>query len=922
MTEQTQVQRLEAREFAARLAANKFVTASENRLRAGEQYEAFDFLVKRPVEAEAFGAANFAETDALLRRGVCVAVSKRVKTDASAAHKDAKTRVAALIESAQSVDLLRKGLKKFFEPDYSELQAKKLRLADNGKPVHSVELDAAAPYTMYVTRKEDGENAQLSYSAELGKFVFGSKHYTLTAADSEELASYTHVDAAHCLAIARFLMAKIEALEPDKLQRLKELLAARTLIGEYVGDAKFAHVVRYSQTAVKFFCASAKDRFTAELDDIDETAKTLREFGLDFVHYDRWSKDSREVFDVLHEMAFRAANMPFKDAFEGFVVYIFTGGRDIVLKFKSLAYKSEKLFLSCEDGIKRLSDAGDEGEARTPDTHAAAATGHLTEYHLKQLSALELDGLLKSKLVALLNGKLAKLVQKAQQFDVFLKPTIDAVVSDFFSRCLAVVHKCFVRPSPTFFNQRGQMHVLHHRKPIIVLVPMSIPGCGKSYYGEHVAKPYCEQRNYHFTSVSSDRIRNTLIQEYMDSNNMPDSDLSFKRTDRKASQAFKAEFYNALRLAMEDSQPRAAGYVIFRDRNHPSLRQLESIVNEVKSALRGFSCVFVLMVPKKMAYLNQGLTYEDLFRCLYRVKNRRNHETLPYKGFDTFMTIMYNCYVSFRSVHKTELDYDGIVEYYVEEEFSERCKDTVAELIEIFKDYNQIKRDKKPVAEKNLQKIRERYVDAIEKLEIVPKDFEPFNRDKVRLLGEEVEQALKHNYKSLEVLITESNEFLVRECVEQLRHSVEQHNLPDFNDMLRREGGWKDVERLSVQVYRAGRDKAENARRLAEFRAETRVPTKLYIIVYIPQHEVQCYALRQHKVFMEVKAPRFELRRRDKAPLDQDYIDGQVVQFAQHPENGYFMKLEPEVDGAPLTIYLYRLKNERILDGLCNVNYS
>ena len=70
MAEQSREKQLDAREFAARLAANKFVSVSDNRLKTAEEYEAFDFLVKRSAEAEAFEAANFAETDALLRRGV------------------------------------------------------------------------------------------------------------------------------------------------------------------------------------------------------------------------------------------------------------------------------------------------------------------------------------------------------------------------------------------------------------------------------------------------------------------------------------------------------------------------------------------------------------------------------------------------------------------------------------------------------------------------------------------------------------------------------------------------------------------------------------------------------------------------------------------------------------------------------------
>lgn len=918
--------------YANRLIANKYISISENRFKNVESHEAFDFFIKRPNEVDVFNKVNYNESDEIIRRGICLCFNKKTKVDPSHQFmKDNKVYVQNLIESADNVSILRKGLKKFFEIDLSALYNKQIVISDSGNNLWNTNIDFSVPYTIYITKKEDGENAQLSYSRDIDKFIIGSKNFTISISNAEDLNNYTNVDATHCFAIATFLMEKIEALDADKQQKLKELLESNTLIGEYIGDAKFAHVVHTNKKTVKFFSMVAKNRLTNELDDLEQTMKTIIEFGFEFVHYEKHTKDTRELLDVLNEYAYKTANMGFNDVQEGFVAYIFTSGREIYFKFKSLAYKIEKVFLAFEESILKLSINTEEQtkgisgpyvNQKVGLTGTTSQQNFLNDYQTKTINAIDLDSITRSKLISLINLRLDKVIQKVKQYEPILKPTVDVFIANFFNRCLAVIQKYYFKPIPTFFNVKGQLTVIKHRKPIIVLVPMSIPGSGKSYYGEVVVTPLCEQNNYHYSFVSSDKIRNMFIQEYMDNNQTTDVDLGFKRTDKKASQAFKNEFYNALRLAMEDHQPKCNGYVIFRDRNHPNLKLLDTIIHDVKSVLHGYNAVFILMVPRIMPYLNQGLSYEDLFKCLYRVKNRQNHETLPYKGFETFINVMYNCYMSFRSIHKFELNYDGIIEYYVEEEFTEKGKEAVSELIDVFKDYNYYKRDRKPVNEKHLHKIRDRYLEAVEKLEIVPKNFDIGNKEKIKILADEVEKALKQNFGRLDLVIMENHEFLIRDCVAQLRHSVEQTYLRDFDDMMKRTNEWHDVDSLYITAFKASRDRQENAQRFTDFKTGIRVPAKVYLITYIVAQEVRLYILKEHRVYIESQTPYFVLRRRAHSSIDEEYLSSQVSSFTQNTAIGSLLKLEPEKGEKKSTIYLYKLKNEKILDALCDINYS
>jgi adenylylsulfate kinase-like enzyme len=55
-------------------------------------------------------------------------------------------------------------------------------------------------------------------------------------------------------------------------------------------------------------------------------------------------------------------------------------------------------------------------------------------------------------------------------------------------------------------------------KIVIVIIPVGIPGMGKSTFGETQLKPLLEQQGYSFTSISNDKIRKALMDRYQNEN--------------------------------------------------------------------------------------------------------------------------------------------------------------------------------------------------------------------------------------------------------------------------------------------------------------------------------------------------------------------------------------------------------------------
>jgi len=192
----------------------------------------------------------------------------------------------------------------------------------------------------------------------------------------------------------------------------------------------------------------------------------------------------------------------------------------------------------------------------------------------------------------------------------------------------------------------------------------------------------------------------------------------------------------------------------------------------------------------------------------------------------------------------------------------------------------------------------------------------------MKLLTDEVDSALRQNFKSLELLITESHEFLINDCVLQAKHSIEQPYLNDFNDLLSKSNSWRDSDQLCITSFKHSKDRQENQQRFADFNKGLRVPVKVYLIVYIVSYEIRLYVLKEHKLHIESQTPYLTLRKREDANIDEENLSTQIINFTQSPNKENILKVELASEGKMKTCIFYKLKNEKILDGLCSINYG
>ncbi len=103
-----------------------------------------------------------------------------------------------------------------------------------------------------------------------------------------------------------------------------------------------------------------------------------------------------------------------------------------------------------------------------------------------------------------------------------------------------------------------------HPDTTLAIIPMGIPGIGKSRVFESLLKNPEATSLFHFESVSSDDIRKECMDKYLATHAGADSEDAFKGTQG----AYKGAFYKALGRAATKTVPGKIRCIIV-DKNHP-----------------------------------------------------------------------------------------------------------------------------------------------------------------------------------------------------------------------------------------------------------------------------------------------------------------------------------------------------------------
>ena len=104
------------------------------------------------------------------------------------------------------------------------------------------------------TVKANGENVQVSYVKDLECWSISSKNVCLLARGSEEVDTLYTADRFHFSKLMAHAWFDILAsLNSQLLTSLKKELSGKTIIGEYVGNQDYQHLVKYDRLTILFY---------------------------------------------------------------------------------------------------------------------------------------------------------------------------------------------------------------------------------------------------------------------------------------------------------------------------------------------------------------------------------------------------------------------------------------------------------------------------------------------------------------------------------------------------------------------------------------------------------------------------------------------------------------------------------------------
>ena len=176
-------------------------------------------------------------------------------------------------------------------------------------------------------------------------------------------------------------------------------------------------------------------------------------------------------------------------------------------------------------------------------------------------------------------------------------------------------------------------------KRVIILIPMTIPGNGKTFFIKQL-KEIIEKYDINFYSIGSDLIRREIMDNIMRKNKRITEKEAFERSGKPANFKFEEELVNTFEKIYKSDKIKDS--IIYIDKNHPPNainRSTEPIrkylQGQIKSSFK-LDLQFVALIPDCInefrfgnnlnSFIPFSLSY--LIECYLRVKHRDDHPTL------------------------------------------------------------------------------------------------------------------------------------------------------------------------------------------------------------------------------------------------------------------------------------------------------
>lgn len=495
-------------------------------------------------------------------------------------------RGTSFLRKNEEIFWLRKGLPKFFEFKMSKGMTSEHILSNPNFSKVKALLDQGIPVNIWNTVKENGENAQVSFKQELNSWVIGSKNVSLVARCEEDIKDhYKELRFNFAKLIAEMWFKILKLIDQDKIESLKNLLSDATLVGEYVGNPDCQHIVQYKEKNISFF-ALIPHESDILCYDFEKTNKILSQFNLKSVQSENLGEiSSTEQFSlIMQQMFFNIQNKETENSCEGSVFYIISSlGCIEICKIKTLEYK---ILRKIREGLKNVTD----------------------------------DPKLKGKFYNDFRNYICNLQSKLDmQLDKYLE----------IAKKMMNTSSSGISQQILLQNQFASLKESGFEREIIFAV--GIPGIGKSFLLEKLKNDY-----ENLTVISSDIIREKIMQDLMSQNACLDHQKAFDKSSNLSTKQFWTELAQAKKT-------------IFIDKNIPpsGLKSLISHLNKKTDKITAF-------IPKTKIFTHGQNTWpfslETLYTCIQRILLRKSHPTMkastPIKNIQ-ILIMMYNFYKSY-----------------------------------------------------------------------------------------------------------------------------------------------------------------------------------------------------------------------------------------------------------------------------------
>jgi hypothetical protein len=585
-----------------------------------------------------------------------------------------------LFKDSQQVTCARRGLRKFYDlyPEYLEYNLGNLTTLDGkigvkepaeNKSIHKKIFSnlkelldlGSETVTLIETNKANGENAQISWVPELEVWSIGSKNVTMLLRTSDDVSLYIGDRFHYAELIAREWFLILKRLKDDKIAAIKDCLASNTLVGEYVGNPSYQHLVKYEKQGFLFYALVPKQS-TAEAVNPKEAFEKIKALGLQSVSFKEHGgiKTWVELNTKLKELykAVRESTIETKE--EGLVIYIVKRGADgqetlvSLSKLKTLEYV---IFRKLREKLRALTEkklTREQIETKFQEEVKTIIGMNTTPRELSfyfDVAKRALDFAQTVEDLSLIFGHFVTFLSIVVYCSINTVP----ISMGFFEK--SVTQELLATPWSKYSALKSKLKVSDTYTPkiprTIVFIPLTIPGMGKSHLYKDVVKSYCEENGLTVRLVSSDQIRHAEMGRLRQKEANLTENVLFAKSREPADHAFSKLLIHYLKERSNEDK------IIYIDKNHPpnAIKKTIELIHAHKPANSDVRLLALMPKSKPGPTLTIGdkevsypFSLELCLNCLVTVQTRKEHETLNGTGVDSASVVImfYNMFRDFK----------------------------------------------------------------------------------------------------------------------------------------------------------------------------------------------------------------------------------------------------------------------------------